>query len=76
MIPEYVDIHAHLNFAAFEVDREEVIKRALDAGVWMVNVGTQKNTSKAALDLAEKYERGIYAIVGLHPIHTSKSYHD
>ena len=72
----YIDIHSHLNFAAFDTDREEVIKRALDAKVAMINVGTQKDTSKKAVELAEKYENGVYAIVGVHPIHTSKSFHD
>jgi len=76
MKPEYIDIHAHVNFSAFEVDRDEVIKRALDVGVWMCNVGTQKDTSRKAIELAEKYEQGVYAIVGLHPVHTDKSFHD
>lgn len=76
MIPDFIDIHAHLNFSAFDADRKETVKRALDAGVWMCNVGTQQDTSKKAIGLAEKYEQGVYAIVGLHPIHTGKSYHD
>lgn len=76
MIPKYFDAHGHPNFAAYKADRDEVVKRALDAGVWLTAVGTQKDTSKAAVDLAEKYEEGVYAIVGLHPIHTDKSFHD
>lgn len=76
MKPEFFDVHAHTNFAAFDLDRDGVIKRALDAGVWMANVGTQADTSRKAIELAEKYERGVYAIVGLHPIHTAKSFHD
>lgn len=75
-LPSFFDIHGHVNFEAFAEDRETVIKRALDAGVWLNVVGTQIDTSKAAVALAEKYEQGVYAIVGLHPIHTSKSYHD
>lgn len=71
----YIDIHSHLNFAAFDTDREEVMKRAREAGVAMINVGTQKDTSASAVALAEKYE-GVYAAVGLHPIHTAKSFHD
>ncbi len=72
----YIDIHSHLNFVAFDADREATVKRALDAGVAMINVGTQQDTSKKAVELAEKYEQGVYAIVGLHPVHTSKSFHD
>ncbi len=74
--PKFIDAHAHVNFAAFDGDREEVIKKTLSDGVWMINVGTQSDTSKSAIELAEKYEEGVYAIVGLHPVHTAKSYHD
>jgi TatD DNase family protein len=63
------DTHAHLNFAAFKDDADEVIKRSLDNGIWMVNVGSQYSTSKRAVEMAERYPEGIYAAVGLHPIH-------
>src|ERR1700744_2284977 len=71
-----IDIHAHLNFAAFDADRDEVIKRTLESSTAFINVGTQLDTSKSAAALAEKSPEGVYAIVGLHPIHTSASYHD
>ena len=71
-----IDIHAHLNFAAFDADREATAKRALRAGTAFINVGTQIDTSGKALELAEEYPEGAYAIVGLHPIHTSASFHD
>jgi TatD DNase family protein len=76
MKPEFIDIHTHVNFVAFDSDREATIKRSLDESVWMINVGTQQDTSRKAIEIAEQYERGVYAIVGLHPIHTGKSYHD
>ncbi len=72
---KYIDIHAHVNFAAFNGDCEEVVRRAQEAGVAMINVGTQKDTSASAVALAEKYD-GVYAAVGLHPIHTDASHHD
>ena len=75
MPAHFFDVHSHPNFAAFDKDRDETIKRALKSGVFMNVVGTQKDTSKSALELAEKYE-GVYATVGLHPIHTGKSFHD
>ena len=73
---KYIDIHSHVNFAAFDADREETIKRALDAGVAMINVGTQKDTSQKAVEIAESRVAGVYAIIGTHPIHTAKSFHD
>lgn len=76
MTLKYIDAHTHLNFNAFADDCEVVIKRALDAGVGMINVGTQKDTSKFAIDLANQYDTGVWAIIGLHPVHTAKSHHD
>ena len=76
MIPKYIDIHSHVNFKAFEADRDEVTRRALDENTWIINAGTQKDTSQKAVELAHKYEEGVYAIVGLHPIHTGASFHD
>jgi len=64
-----IDTHAHVNFDAFKDDADEVIKNTLTEKTWMVLVGTDYKTSKRALDLANKYERGVYAAIGLHPIH-------
>ena len=75
-MPKYIDIHSHVNFTAFDADREEVIGRALEGDTWVINVGTQIDTSKSAVALANKYEEGVYAVIGLHPIHTGASYHD
>lgn len=72
---KYIDIHSHTNFKAFDEDRDAVIRRALDAGVAVINVGTQIDTSRFAVEMANKYD-GVYAIIGLHPIHTGASYHD
>lgn len=66
----YFDTHTHVNFAAFQADQDQTIQRALDNNTWMINVGTQINTSKAAVALADKFDQGVYAAIGLHPIHT------
>ncbi|MEA2715074.1 MAG: TatD DNase family protein [Candidatus Parcubacteria bacterium] len=72
---KYIDVHGHLNFAAYKDDREEVIKRAAAADIGMITVGTQIDTSRAALELARAHPR-MWAAVGLHPIHTNASHHD
>ncbi|PIQ06804.1 MAG: hydrolase TatD [Candidatus Nealsonbacteria bacterium CG18_big_fil_WC_8_21_14_2_50_37_10] len=64
-----IDTHAHLNFNGYKGDFEEVIKRTLDNNVWVINVGSQYETSKKAVEIAEKYPEGIFAAIGLHPIH-------
>ena len=63
-----IDTHSHLNFKAYDSDREEVIKRTREEGVVCIDVGTKYETSKNAVDLVEKNE-GIYAAIGMHPIH-------
>ncbi|MFA5165691.1 MAG: TatD family hydrolase [Candidatus Paceibacterota bacterium] len=63
-----IDTHAHVNFHAFETDRETIIKDCLDKQVFMVNVGSNLPTSQRAVALAQQYE-GLWASVGLHPIH-------
>lgn len=73
---KYIDIHCHINFKAFDEDRDEVIKRALDNDTYLINVGTQIDTSKKAVEIAHQYEKGVYAVIGLHPIHTGASFHD
>lgn len=74
------DTHAHVNFSAYKEDAEEVIKRALMAGVWINNVGTQIDTSRAAVEMAQRTEQllagspqltgKVFAVIGLHPVHT------
>jgi len=64
-----IDTHAHLNFDAYKVDADDVIRRSLAQDIWIINVGSQYATSKRAIEIAEKYEVGVYATIGLHPIH-------
>jgi TatD DNase family protein len=66
----FIDTHAHINFKAFEKDGDEAIRRSLDNDTAMILVGSDFKTSKKALDYANKYEKGVYAAIGLHPIHT------
>ncbi|NTW46413.1 MAG: TatD family hydrolase [Candidatus Moranbacteria bacterium] len=63
------DTHAHVNFNAFRKDADEVLRRALEAGISVTNVGSQFSTSRRAVEYARKYEgEAVYAAVGLHPI--------
>ena len=64
-----IDTHAHVNFNAYSEDSEEVIRRALKEDIWLINVGSQYSTSKRAVEFAEKFPRGVFAAIGLHPIH-------
>ena len=62
-----IDTHAHLEMREFNDDREDVIKRAREAGVeYIITIGTTIESSRDAVLLAEKYDF-IYAAIGIHP---------
>ena len=65
----FIDTHGHVNFNAFRDDSNEVLRRTLENNTWVVMPGTQYSTSKRAVEIAEGFDRGVYAAVGLHPIH-------
>lgn len=67
-----IDTHSHLNFNAFKNDANEVVRRALRKDIWMINVGSQYSTSERAVFMAEKHPDGVYASIGIHPIHLSE----
>lgn len=66
-----VDSHCHIHFNAYKKDMDEVIRRSLADGVFMIAVGTQTDTSRKAVEVAEKYD-GVWAAIGLHPCHTQE----
>jgi TatD DNase family protein len=62
-----IDTHAHLDYPEFDADRDEVVRRAAEAGVTrIISIGTNLESSQRAIALAEKYE-GVFASVGIHP---------
>lgn len=62
-----IDTHAHLDMPEFDSDREEVIRRANNSGIYtIVTIGIDLESSRQAIGLAEKYS-GIVASVGIHP---------
>ncbi len=68
------DAHTHVQFPEFDKDRQEVIQRALENGISMVNVGTEKQTSEKAVEIARQYQEGIYAAIGQHPTDTEEAF--
>ena len=70
-----IDSHCHLDSQEFEADRDEVIARALDAGVeHMMAIGTGNGPPdlEVAVRLADKHE-AFYATVGIHPHDAGKA---
>lgn len=68
------DTHAHLNFPDYNKDREDIIKNCINNEVFLINVGTNYNTSREVIDIADKYDEKIYASVGLHPLYVEEGF--
>jgi TatD DNase family protein len=66
-MPKYFDIHSHLNFEEYSKDFDEVIKRLRETETHTITIGTDLESSKQAVVLAEKYPE-IYACIGVHPV--------
>lgn len=67
-----IDTHCHLNFKDFDSDRDKIIGRCLDSSnplgqVWLINIGVNYKTSQEVIEIAQKYEKGVYASIALHP---------
>lgn len=73
MNTKYVDAHCHLQFDEYAQDREDIIARMREEGIAAVVVGTDAETSRGAVALAEKHEH-LFASVGLHPNHATESF--
>jgi len=63
---KYFDAHAHVQFAPFDADREEILTRMRELEVGAIMVGVDKVSSERAIALVEGRD-DLYASVGLHP---------
>ncbi|MBU6142261.1 TatD family hydrolase [Patescibacteria group bacterium] len=70
-----IDAHSHVQFPAYDADRDVVLARAREANVKMIAVGTQYATSKAAVDFAHAHPDEVWAAVGFHPNHLAEQWH-
>jgi len=70
-----IDSHCHLDSKDFDADRDEVIERAIAAGIeHMVAIGTGSGPPdlEAGIRLADKYPQ-FFATAGVHPHDASKA---
>ena len=63
---KYIDTHAHLNLPQFADDYQAVFDSCAEQEVGVINVGTQKETSRRAVELANS-QLNTWAIIGVHP---------
>lgn len=68
MLPALIDIGVNLTHAQFREDREQVIHRAVTAGVaQMIATGTNERASHDAAALAHRHPGVVFATAGVHP---------
>jgi TatD DNase family protein len=65
---QLIDIGVNLLHARFHADRDEVIERAVKAGVRaMVVTGTSARSSRGAVELARRHPGLLFSTAGVHP---------
>jgi len=68
-----IDTHCHLEMDDFNPDREDVIKRAKEAGIEaIITIGSDLEGNIGSIELSKKYDF-IYSSVGFHP-HDAKDF--
>jgi TatD DNase family protein len=73
---QLVETHAHLDYSDFANDLDDVLRRAIDVGVTrIVTIGTSVESSRRAVELAEKYP-SVYAVIGVHPTNAEQAGED
>jgi TatD DNase family protein len=71
-----IETHAHLDYPDFAPDFDDVLRRATEAGVTrIITIGTSVESSRRAVDLAEKYPN-VFAVIGVHPTYAHEAEDD
>ena len=69
------DTHTHLYSEAFDEDRDEMISRALAAGITRFFVPAIESTySQSMYALERKYPTHVFLMMGIHPTHVKDNY--
>ncbi len=69
------DTHTHLYSNEFEQDRDEMIQRAINAGISRFFIPAIDSTSTQSMyDLEKAYPETIFLMMGLHPTHVKENY--
>ena len=69
------DTHTHLYSSEFDEDRNEMIQRAIDAGVSRFFIpAIDSDHTQSMYDLEKAYPENIFLMMGLHPTHVKDNY--
>ncbi len=70
-----IDTHAHLYLDAFDKDREQVVRNAIERGVeqmYLPNINSK--SIPGMLELERKFPKNCFAMMGLHPTDVKEDY--
>lgn len=71
----YIDTHSHIYESEFQDDRQEVVQRAVEAGVGRIVLpDIDSGTRPRMLGLAEMYPGIMLPAIGLHPTSVNENY--
>jgi TatD DNase family protein len=69
------DTHTHLYSEEFDLDRDEMIQRALNDGISRFFVpAIDSSYTEAMYDLEKNYPEHVFLMMGLHPTHVKDNY--
>ncbi len=60
------DSHCHPNFPQYDTDRDAMLARAFSHDIAMICIGTNLETSRSSVELAQQHDQ-IWAAIGAHP---------
>jgi len=68
LLMKLIDTHCHLDFEAFNADREQVLQEARDVGlIGIVVPGTHQQGLESLLSVCAAHD-ALYPVIGLHPM--------
>ena len=69
------DTHTHLYSEEFNLDREEMIQRALDNGICRFFIpAIDSSSTQAMYDLERQHPENVFLMMGLHPTYVKENY--
>jgi TatD DNase family protein len=70
----YIDLHAHLQFEDFDLDRADILTKMKENNVMAINVGVDEKSSRDGIELAKNNPGLFWSTIGLHPLNIKDFY--
>ena len=70
----YIDTHTHLYDEKFDIDRKEIIQKAMDEGIEKMYLpNCDSNTIHGMLNVEKEFPNNCFAMMGLHPCYVKEN---